>query len=130
MTHAVPEAEAKAVEAESEAQEVFHWSELMDRLMGDAELGQIIIEGFLGDIPIQIEKLKEFVQSGDTAAATRQAHTIKGASANVGAPALRQAAWDLEERGNAGDLSGIAAGVPRLEAAFERLKGVLTELKI
>jgi CheY-like chemotaxis protein/HPt (histidine-containing phosphotransfer) domain-containing protein len=122
--------EASRLEAEPDAPGVFHWSELMDRLMGDAELGQIIITGFLDDIPQQIAKLKEFVQSGDTAGATRQAHTIKGASANVGAPALRRVAAALEEMGRADDLPGIAEGVPRLEEEFQRLKSVLTEMKI
>ena len=73
---------------DTETQEVFRWSELLDRLMGDTELAHAIVEGFMDDIPGQISKLKGFVQSGDTAAATRQAHTIKGASANVGAAAL------------------------------------------
>jgi HPt (histidine-containing phosphotransfer) domain-containing protein len=115
---------------EPDAPDVFRWSELMDRLMDDAELGRIIITGFLDDIPEQIAKLKQFVQSGDTAGATRQAHTIKGASANVGAPALRGAAAALEEMGHAGDLPGIAEGVPRLEEEFQRLKSVLTEMTI
>ena len=129
MDHPATELEASRVEAEPAAQEVFRWSELMDRLMGDADLGQVIIEGFLGDIPVQIEKLKEFVQSGDTAGATRQAHTIKGASANVGAPALRQAAATLEEMGHADDLAGMADSISLLEAEFGRLKSVLTGLK-
>jgi len=106
--------------------EVFSPSELLDRLMGDAELAHVIIEGFLGDIPGQIAKLKGFVQSGDREAATRQAHTIKGASANIGAAALRQAACELEEMGQDDDMAGIARGLPRLEAEFERLQGELT----
>ena len=130
MDHPATDLEASQAEAEPAAQEVFRWSELMDRLMGDADLGQAIIEGFLGDIPVQIEKLKGFVQSGDTAGATRQAHTIKGASANVGAPALRQAAAALEEMGHADDLPGMADSIPSLEAEFGRLKSVLAEFKI
>ncbi len=122
------EGQTKPADPEPEAQDVFRWPELMDRLMGDAELGQIIITGFLDDIPEQIVKLKEFVQSADTAGATRQAHTIKGASANVGAPALRRAAETLEEMGRSGDLPGVADGIPQLEAEFERLKSVLTQL--
>ena len=81
-------------EPETETQAVFQRAELLDRLMGDFELAHVIIEGFLGDIPGQIAKLKGFVQSGDREAATRQAHTIKGASANIGAAALRQAACE------------------------------------
>ena len=115
---------------DTETQEVFRWSELLDRLMGDTELAHAIVEGFIDDIPGQISKLKGFVQSGDTAAATRQAHTIKGASANVGAAALREAAYKLEEMGNGNDMAGVAEGLPKLEAEFGRLKAVLMELKV
>ena len=114
-------------EPETETQAVFQRAELLDRLMGDFELAHVIIEGFLGDIPGQIAKLKGFVQSGDREAATRQAHTIKGASANIGAAALRQAACELEDRGQDDDMAGIAEGLPQLEAEFERLKGELTK---
>ena len=113
---------------DTETQEVFRWSELLDRLMGDTELAHAIVEGFIADIPGQISKLKGFVQSGDALAATRQAHTIKGASANIGAAALREAAYELEEMGNGKDMAGVAKGLPRLEAEFERLKEVLMDL--
>jgi two-component system sensor histidine kinase/response regulator len=115
---------------DTETQEVFRWSELLDRLMGDTELAHAIVEGFIDDIPGQISKLKGYVQSGDTAAATRQAHTIKGASANVGAAALREAAYKLEEMGNGNDMAGVAEGLPKLETEFGRLKAVLMELKV
>jgi CheY-like chemotaxis protein len=114
---------------DTETQEVFRWSELLDRLMGDTELACAIVEGFIDDIPGQISKLKGYVQSSDAAAATRQAHTIKGAAANVGAAALREAAFELEEMGNANDMLGIARELPRLEAEFGRLQEVLRELK-
>jgi CheY-like chemotaxis protein len=118
---------APAGNPRADTAEVFSPSELLDRLMGDTELAHVIIEGFLGDIPGQIAKLKGFVQSGDREAATRQAHTIKGASANIGAAALRQAASELEEMGRDDDMAGIAKELPRLEAEFERLSGELTK---
>jgi len=114
-------------EPASETRAVFQRAELLDRLMGDAELAHVIIEGFLGDIPVQIAKLKGFVQSGDREAATRQAHTIKGASANIGAAALQQAACELEAMGRDDDMAGIAKGLPRLDAEFERLQGELKQ---
>jgi Hpt domain len=55
----------------------------------------------------------------------RQAHTIKGAAANIGAPALRAAAYEIEELGKKNDLGPAAKGLLRLEAEFERLKKIL-----
>jgi HPt (histidine-containing phosphotransfer) domain-containing protein len=56
----------------------------MDRMQGDKELATIVMEGFLKDIQHQIQALKDFGQSEDTAGSARQARPIKGASATVG----------------------------------------------
>jgi signal transduction histidine kinase/DNA-binding response OmpR family regulator/HPt (histidine-containing phosphotransfer) domain-containing protein len=107
--------------------DVFRRSELLDRLMGDSELAHALVEGFLEDIPVQISRLKGFVQAGDAASAARQAHTVKGAAANIGAAALQQIAGVLEETAGAGDLRGVEHGLPRLTAEFDKLKDALTE---
>ena len=104
---------------------VFHERDLLERLMGDVDLVHTILQGFLGDIPIQLAKLKSFVLEGDAVAAQRQAHTIKGAAANVGAPGLRDAALELEELSQAKDLKRVADGLPGLEAEFRSLEAVL-----
>ncbi len=74
----------------------------------------------------QIEALAGYLETGDAEAACRQAHTIKGASANVGGEALRETAYGLEQAGKAGDLDFIKAGIPELEAQFERLREAMS----
>lgn len=90
--------------------------------MGDEELAMAVFKRFLGDMPRQIEALKGFLESGDTAAAQRQAHTIKGASANVGGERLRNAAFQVETAVRDGDLSRAASLIPEVELHFDRLK--------
>ena len=63
---------------------IFDKAGLMARLMDDKDLTKMVIEGFLKDIPLQITALKGYLDAGDTEAETKQAHIIKGASANVG----------------------------------------------
>ncbi len=95
---------------------------MLDRLMDDEELAGTIVRGFLDDLPRQIESLDAFLKCGDAAGAERQAHTIKGAAANVGADALGALAFEMEQLGKAGDLD---AGKERMEAlvgAFDRLR--------
>ena len=70
----------------AEDDDVFNEPELLDRLMNDRDLVRTVLAGFLDDIPIQFGKLKEFLCNGDNSGAQRQAHTIKGAAANLGAP--------------------------------------------
>jgi CheY-like chemotaxis protein len=104
---------------------VFDKAALTQRLMGDEELAQVVLAGFLEDIPLQIQALKDFLDRGDITGVERQAHTIKGASANIGAEALRALAFELEKSGKTGDLAGIQERMGDLEAEFGRLREVL-----
>jgi HPt (histidine-containing phosphotransfer) domain-containing protein len=90
--------------------------------MGDEQLAQTILDGFVEDIPRQIQALRDFLAAGNAPGAERQAHTIKGASATVGAEALRAVALEMEMAGKAGDLEAIRSRMADLEAQFDRLK--------
>ena len=58
--------------------------------------------------------------------AKRQAHTIKGAAANIGAEALRATAFELENLDKSPEgLKAMSTFIPNLEAQFEQLKEVL-----
>ncbi len=60
---------------------VFDRSILMERVMGDEEMARTIIQGFLSDIPTQLEKLKQYLADRDIPQARRQAHSINLKSA-------------------------------------------------
>jgi len=104
---------------------IFDKLSLLDRLMNDDQLARVIITGFLHDIPIQIELLKNYLQASDITGAVRQAHNIKGAAANVGGEALRAVAMEMEKHGKSGNLGAIQKNIGRLEFQFEKLKGVM-----
>ena len=110
--------------AESEPHSSLIWDRagMLERLMGDEELAGTILQGFLMDIPRQIEALQGYLDAGDAAGAERQAHTIKGASANMGGEALRALASELEQAGKAGDIESIKARMDGLAASFAELK--------
>ncbi len=107
--------------------EVFRESEFLERLMDDRELGRTIVERFLSDVPVMMGKLKDFLSMGDMPGARREAHTIKGAAATVGGPALSEVALKLEEIGKQGGLGEALNVLPRLETEFERLKRSLIQ---
>lgn len=105
---------------------VFDRAGMLNRLMDDEELLQVVVEGFLGDIPVQIEALKGFMENGDIAATERQAHTIKGASANVGGETLRAVACEMEKAAKAGDMATVKTHIGELVTQFEYLKKAMT----
>ncbi len=104
---------------------LFDVTGLMERLDNDKKIAQIVCKGFLGDIPDQIRILKENIETENMEVLTRQAHTIKGASDNVGGILLREVAFCMEKAGGAGDLNTIKEAVSELENEFERLKGAM-----
>jgi PAS domain S-box-containing protein len=106
---------------------IFDRAGMMARLMDDKELARTVAEGFLGDIPRQVEALRGYLDSGDIPGAERQAHTIKGASANVGGEALRAVAFEMEKAARDGNLDAAGRQMSGLETEFDRLKQSLTE---
>jgi CheY-like chemotaxis protein/HPt (histidine-containing phosphotransfer) domain-containing protein len=103
---------------------VFDRSGLMARLMDDEELAQLVVEGFLEDIPRQIAALRGYLEAGDSAGAKLKAHTIKGAAANVGGERLREVAAEMEK---AGDLDIVKSWLLDLDVQFNLLEQAMTE---
>lgn len=106
----------------NQSQDIFDRAGLLDRLMGDEKMANEILGVFLKDVPRRFTALKEALDNGDAHSVQLHAHTIKGASANVGGDALSETAFEIEKAGKAGDLETVKACLPRLEAQFDRLK--------
>ncbi|MBI5095404.1 MAG: response regulator [Candidatus Hydrogenedentes bacterium] len=121
---AVPEEDA-AVSTPEPGTPVFDRAGMMARLLDDEDLARVVVKGFLDDIPQRIQALRDYLDTGDAKSAERQAHIIKGASANVGGEALRAAAFDLEKSAEAGNLADAKALMADLQAEFERLKNAI-----
>jgi CheY-like chemotaxis protein/HPt (histidine-containing phosphotransfer) domain-containing protein len=102
--------------------DVFDKTSLLNRLMGDEALAEEILGEFMEDVPRKFVALKEALGNGDAAAVHHQAHTLKGASANVGASALEKIAYQVEVAGEAGDLTEAGMLVSQLEKQFEILR--------
>jgi HPt (histidine-containing phosphotransfer) domain-containing protein len=100
---------------------VFDQAGLLARLMDDKDLAQEVIACFLLDTPKQIAALCVYLETGDAPSVRRQAHTLSGASANVGGEALRAVAIEMETAAKAGDLAAVKARLAGLQAQFDRL---------
>ena len=102
--------------------DIFDKAGLLDRLMGDEELANEILGEFLEDAPRKFIALKEALDKGDTGLVQREAHTLKGASANIGAVALQEMACQIEIAGEARDLVKASSLAAQLDKQFEVLK--------
>jgi PAS domain S-box-containing protein len=106
---------------------VFDRAGLLERMSGDEELATEILDVFFGDFPRQIQVLKEYLAAGDTAGAGLQAHSIKGAAANIGGERLRKVALEMEKAADGGELGAAAARMASLEEQFVQLGKNLEE---
>ena len=107
--------------------DVFDRAALLDRVGGDEEFLEEVLNVFLADIPGQVAALREGLEKSDTDMVRRRAHSIKGAAANVGALRLQKAAREIEEAAEAGDMSKAASLVETVGDGLEEFREVLAE---
>jgi CheY-like chemotaxis protein/HPt (histidine-containing phosphotransfer) domain-containing protein len=108
---------------------VFDEKVLLDLLEGDRESAQEIAAQYLDDVGGQVAALQEAVMRGDLEATRSRAHQLKGASASVGAEAMRYCAADIEKKAAGGAMSdGERSGlVNELEHQLNLIKALAEE---
>jgi len=98
---------------------------LVDRLGGNRDLSGEILDIFTRDFPVRLDKLERALDRNEADEIQRQIHTIKGASANVGAERIRDVATEMEGACAQGDLRACRRKLRELKEEFDRLKSVL-----
>lgn len=98
---------------------------VLERLDNDQELYDAICEIYRHDATEIVAQLKEAVHIGNALAATRHAHSLKSASASIGANEISTVARQAEVCGNEGDLRGMHDLFPRID---QLLAEVLLEI--
>lgn len=91
------------------------------RAGGEMDFYRELLDLFLDDVPPRMVELRAAAEARDGNRLAAAAHGIKGAAANLSAIALRDCAYQLEQRGRAGDLDGIELQIVELEEELSRL---------
>ena len=119
--------QAEVITASAVGPAIFDRSAFHERLMGDLDLVREITAAFLEDMPKQLRELKKHVDAGDANAAGRQAHSIRGAAANVGGLAFSAVALAIEHDSRDSGMERIAALLLELERQYLLLQECLLE---
>jgi len=93
----------------------------------DNEFEREIIDMFLTDFKQHLSTLKQAAAEGNLSVLEMEAHTVKGASTNIGAGQLSELALSLEEKAKAGLGEKIQDLLHQLEEAFLGVAAVLEE---
>jgi PAS domain S-box-containing protein len=104
---------------------VFDAENLLRRLRGDRRLARIALQGFLQDVPAQLNNLRMRLEESDAPGLRAQAHALKGAAATVAAEGLRAIATAMERTTSAAELESCGELLPRALQEFERFRATL-----
>ncbi len=77
--------------------------DLRSRMLGDEQLVRCVLASFAAELDGLLAKLQAALDAGDFETLGLVAHGLKGASANMGARALRRAAYELEQAARGGE---------------------------
>ncbi|MGX4643519.1 response regulator [Massilia sp. SYSU DXS3249] len=94
---------------------------------GDA-LVQKVIAAYVGDTPRQLKALHQAVEGQDPDTVRRVAHSLKSASANVGADTLARLCKDLEHLGRSASVVGAAGLLSDMEQEFQAVQHSLNAM--
>lgn len=95
---------------------------MMERMLGDANLAKLIVEQFLMDSESQLNELSDFITEGDLGMIRQRAHSVKGASANVGGEQFREIAQAIEVAASAQNLERTRQLLPLLNESYDELR--------
>jgi len=107
--------------------EVIGLAQLMERLEGDQEFLQQIIDLFLQASPSLISDIGNAISNNDSSALAEAAHKLKGSVASLQANAALEAALELENIGRSGEMNGAAEALAKLEREIDRVEDVIKE---
>ena len=95
---------------------------LKRRVFDDDALVREVLDAFVEDIPEEVQRLEQALASRELETASRQAHTIKGASANVEAGEMREFALQIEQAAKGGSVEKARSLLMELKEALARFR--------
>jgi two-component system sensor histidine kinase/response regulator len=117
-----------AIDVETVAVDRLDRDEILERMEGDVELLEEIIQLFLEDCPRLLAQIRESLDAGDGPSLRLAAHAMKGSLSNFGASSTVALAFELETMGKNGEMTGAAPVYSSLVTALERLQPAMENL--
>lgn len=88
-----------------------------------------LIDVYLDEAPARMARLQLAVDGHDADTLTREAHTLKSSSANVGAMTLSALAQQVELAGRTGRMENLADVMRHMAATFAQVRTALEALR-
>jgi HPt (histidine-containing phosphotransfer) domain-containing protein len=101
----------------------------LDRLGGDRALYDELVEVFRKGCPGSTAEMQTAIEAGDFGALERTAHTLRGASSNLGAIAVAEEALELEKQARTEEIDKVTEQFKVLQKEIERMFSELETLR-
>jgi len=102
-------------------------ADALARVGDDRDFLKELMDIYTADLATRIAGLREALARGDLKAVEQLGHAIKGSSANLSLPLLRDRASAIEIAGKNGSAPKAQANLQGLEKEFQRLREHLRE---
>jgi two-component system, sensor histidine kinase and response regulator len=101
---------------------------LLERVGGDRRALTGVARIFLADAPRRLAQIKRAIAAGDAKALRAAAHALKGAASNFTPLGATETALELQQIGDAGEMTEAPAVLERLEAELRTLRRALAAI--
>ena len=119
--------ERKDSGSETEGRAPVILNRIQEIVCGDRDCERELIDTFLESNQEHFIVLDSALRSMDATVVEHEAHSIKGASGNMGAEQMEKLAKAIEDFGERGDLDSALEVFDSLKAEFERVRRYLEE---
>ncbi len=96
-------------------------ADILERMADDHEVVLTVISAFLANTPSQLKNLSDIVAGGNAQDIARQAHSIKGAAANLSARKMQMLALEIEKAAKDNNIQLIRNLLPELDILYKKL---------
>ncbi|RLB03410.1 MAG: hypothetical protein DRG55_00355 [Deltaproteobacteria bacterium] len=124
------EGEAEEPEEEASQGEVkaaFDVGKALEMAGGDVEFLKELVEIYRSDYPDKLSKIRQALKDGDAKTLYETAHSLKGASGNLGLGRVYELALEIERMGKEGRLQGAEEVLGELEEELRRFEELVSQ---
>jgi len=100
---------------------IVDWGTALQAVQHDRDLLRIIVEAFLEEYPLLLQRLRDAVATSSPDSVAAAAHALKGSIRNFGETPPYRAALELETQARAGSTNGAQRHLATIERGLDRL---------
>ncbi len=101
------------------------FQDVLERIGGDEAFLLELLNIYDEEFKKKYDELERAVREKDFQAIREAGHYLKGASANLSLPALREAAWKMEQAGASNNIKAAGEALSSLRTEYQRLQEFL-----